>query len=373
MRRILPWLYTALILAFGAGFLAAAAVQSSAADAYRSATECPDTSSARCFQLSPGTISSVSVSQTRSGEEDTAAIDTRGSSVTVVLRPSGSEAPHVRTGAAVTVKWYQGRVTLIEVDGVGVQALDNPAAQQSDYLFYGAALMGVGALSALLPLWARRRRSRLEAAMAQTDQQPLGLQETLLPAGGSGWIMRPALKGQVLFSLGFAAVLIVLFTVPRVLGDQTRTVLAIGLDVAIIGLGGLALALFLRNSRLVADRQQVTRVNWLGRSTSYPVSTILHVDRFRTPQNLYAVFAGQDGRELFRIAGRYWDFDQVDRICEAVGLRVTGGYDEMVGARKVNARAKARGNNWTAVALMVSAVVAVTIVLVVLQMGPSSR
>jgi hypothetical protein len=71
MRRVIPWLYTALLFAVAAGFLVAAQVQSAAADTYLQARECQHTTSPDCFQLSAGTIRSVSVNQSRSGERDT--------------------------------------------------------------------------------------------------------------------------------------------------------------------------------------------------------------------------------------------------------------------------------------------------------------
>jgi hypothetical protein len=357
----------------GAGFLIAASAQSSAADAYRNARECPDTASPICFQLSPGTIRSVSVGQTRSGEQDTTVIDTRGAAVTVVLEPAASDASHIRTGAAVTVKWYQGKVTLVQVDGIGVTSIDNPLAQQSNFQFYGVGLIAFGGLSVLLQVWAIRRRALRAAALAEQSSTPtFGPEQSLLPTGSSGWIVKATLKSQAVLALGIGVIFLALFTLPRVLGDPARTVIVVGLDAAILGLGTLALIVYLRNSEVIGDRQQITRVDWLGRSRTFALSEIAHVDRFRSGQNRYAIFAGPDGKQLFRVSGIYWDFDQLDLVCRELGLKLVGSYDELVGSMAIKKRAKA-STSWGSTIIGIAALVAIIAVFVVVQIGPSSR
>jgi hypothetical protein len=373
MRRVFPWIYIALLIAMGAGFLVAAYAQGAAADAYRNARECPDTASPNCFQLSPGAIRSVSVAQPRGGEQDTTVIDTRGASVTVVLEPAASDAAHVRTGAEVTVKWYQGKVTLVQVDGVGVSSIDNPLAQQTDFEFYGIFLVGFGLLSAVLQVWVRRRRAmRAHALAMQSSATAVGLEQSLLPTGGSGWIVRATLKRQAVLALGLGVGFLILFTLPRVLGDPTRTPIVIGLDAAIAGVGILSLVLYLRNSKVIGDRQQISRVYWLGTSQTFPLSDILHVDRFRSGQSRYAIFAGRDGAQLFRVSGIYWDYDQLDQMCSELALKLVGSYDDIVGARSIRKRAKAQ-TNWGATTLAIAALAALIVVFVIVQGGPSSR
>src|SRR5258708_14114557 len=190
--RVAPWIYSGVLIAIGLAFLIVAQVQNGAADRYRNARDCADTTSPACYQISPGTIRSVSVSQTKSGERDTTVIDTRGTPVTVVLEPSYSEAAHVRTGAAVSIKWYQGKVTVVEVDGLGVPSIDNPAAQQSNFQFYGIATLVLGGASALVPIWVRRRRARQEAGHAAGRGPSAGAEPALLSDGELGWVVRPA-------------------------------------------------------------------------------------------------------------------------------------------------------------------------------------
>jgi hypothetical protein len=373
MRRFFPWIYTALLIAMGAGFLVAAYAQSSTADAYRNSSECADTASPNCFQLYPGTIKSVNVSQPRGGEQDTTVIDTQGKSVTVVLKPTGSAASHVRTGAQVTLKWYQGKVTLVEVDGLGVSSIDNPVSEQSDFQFYGIFLIVFGVFTAALPMWLRRRRAlRAQALAVQGPTAVAGLEQTLLPTGSSGWIVRATLRRQAVLAIGLGAGFLLIATLPRVLGDATRLPIVIGLDAAIIGAGIVSLFLYLRNSKVIGDRQQITRVYWLGRSQTFPLTDILHVDRFRSGQSRYAIFAGRDGRQLFRVSGIYWDYDQLDQMCRELGLDVVGDYVEIVGSRAIRKRAKAP-TNWGSTVLILAALAAIIVVFVIVQIGPSSR
>jgi hypothetical protein len=372
VRRIFPWIYSALLIAIGVGFLIAAFAQSASAGPYENARECPDAASPNCFQLSSGTIRSVSIALTRSGEQDTTVIDTRGASVTVVLEPSTSQAPHVRTGAEVTVKWYEGKATLIQVDGIGVPSIDNPAAQQFNFQFYGLVLVALGGLSVLLRIWALRRKALRSALQGSASAPALRLEQSLLPTGRNGWIVKATLKSPALLAIGIGAAFLAFATVPRVLGDPTRAALVISLDIAIVGFGAIALAVYLRNSKVIGDGQQITRVDWLGRARSFPLADIRHVDRFTSGRNRYAIFAGRDGKQLFRVSGIYWDFDQLDSACRELGLHLVGGYDEVVGSLAIKKRAKA-SSNWGATILALAGLIAILAVFVIVQIGPSSR
>jgi hypothetical protein len=371
VRRIAPWIYSGVLVAIGVAFLIAAQVQNGAADPYRRARECPDATSPDCYQVSPGTIRSVSVSQTRHGEEDTTVIDTGGTSVTVVLEPSTSEAAHVRTGAAVSVKWYQGKVTLVEVDGIGVPSIDNPAAQQSDFQFYGIAFLVLGGASTLVPIWVRRRRAQREAALAADGGSSAGMEQTLLPDGELGWLVKPALKIRAVAALALGVGFLALTTL-RVSGDPTRTDLAIASDAVLLAFGVLALLAYFRNSKVIATHKQITRVDWHGRSRTYPISDVLHVDRFRSGPNLYLIFAGRDGRQLFRVSGIYWDYERLDQMCGELGLTLVGDFGDIVGSTGINKRAKAKAN-WGATVFAIGAFIAVIAVYVILLVGPTSR
>jgi len=157
-----------------------------------------------------------------------------------------------------------------------------------------------------------------------------GLETTVVPSGGAGWIVKPSLNTSTVLRLGLLCAVVILLTL-RALLDPARTARAATLDVLIIGAAGFVLVVHFRNSKAIGDGDTITKVNWLGRSVSYPVSGIKHADRFRSSASRYLVFAGPDGRQLFRVAGIYWDFDQLDQLCDKVGIPETGGYDEGVG------------------------------------------
>jgi hypothetical protein len=370
-RRIAPWIYSGALVLIGVVFLIVAQVQSRAADTYRRARACPDVTSPDCYQLSPGTIRSVNVSQTKSGERDTTVIDTRGTSVTVVLEPSTSEASHVRTGAEVSVKWYQGKVTLVGVDGIGVPSIDNPAAEQSDIQFYGIAILVLGGASALVPIWVRRRRARREATLRAGGDSSAGAEQSLLPDGELGWVVRPAVQIRAVAALALGVGFLALTTL-RVAGDPTKTELSIAFDAVVVALGVLMLLAYFRNSKVVASHKQITRVDWLGRSQTYPILDILHVDRFRSGPNPYLIFAGRDGRQLFRVSGIYWDYKRLDQICDDLGLALIGDFDDIVGSKGINKRAHSK-SNWGATVVAIGALAIVVTVYAVLLWGPTSR
>lgn len=199
----------------------------------------------------------------------------------------------------------------------------------------------------------------------------LGLEETIVPSGGAGWIVKPSLRTSTLLRLGVLCAAVILLTL-RALLDPARTAFAATLDVLTIGVVGLVLVVHFRNSKVIADRNTITKVNWLGRSVSYPVSEVKHADRFRSSASRYLVFAGRDGRQLFRVAGIYWDFDQLDHVCHKVGIAESEGYGQVVGALSIEKRARAN-TNWVALAGQLAALIVFIIVSVVLLSGPTSR
>jgi len=184
-------------------------------------------------------------------------------------------------------------------------------------------------------------------------------------------VVRPALQIRAVAALGLGVGFLALTTL-RVSGDPTRTELAIAFDGVVLALGVLALVAYFRNSKVVASHKQITRVDWLGRSRTYPIADVLHVDRFRSGPNLYVIFAGRDGRQLFRVSGIYWDYERLVQMCGALGLSLVGDFGDIVGSRSINKRAKAR-SSWGASALAMAALIVVIAVYVGLLVGPTSR
>jgi hypothetical protein len=151
-----------------------------------------------------------------------------------------------------------------------------------------------------------------------------------------------------------------------------RTQLAIAFDVVLVAIGVLVLLAYFRNSRVIASHKQITRVDWFGGSRTYPISDVLHVDRFRSGPNPYLIFAGRDGRQLFRVSGIYWDYKRLDQMCGELGLALVGDFDDIVGSRSINKRAQAK-SNWGATILAMGALIVVITVYVSLLVGPTSR
>ena len=74
--RVFIWVYPALVLAIGLGFLVWSYFQAADADAYRRASQCAGTVTSSCYEVFTGVLSSVQVSQSRSGERDDVVIKT---------------------------------------------------------------------------------------------------------------------------------------------------------------------------------------------------------------------------------------------------------------------------------------------------------
>jgi hypothetical protein len=344
IRSFLVWLYPVLLLAVGAGFLIWSFSQAGAADAYRNAPACAagfDTSG--CYQQFDGQISSVQVSQTRDGERDDVVIQTVAQGpLTATLEPSATAAPHVRTGAQVKVKLYSGQVMLVEVDGILVASTANPVANQGDATFTGWFFVAFGVLSLAVPLYPRwRRKASAADSMASGRVGSEHLESEILPSGNLGWSVRPRRGLLSLWRFGLMAVLLLAITFPAIV-DPARSKWATGLD-SVVLLGIVVLVgLFLRNDRVFADGDTVGKTDLLGRTVRLPKHDVARADRFsvanRYGRNRHLVFVRADGRKAFEVAGPNWDYHRLDRLCRSAGIKLTGSYDELVGAFKLNQR-----------------------------------
>jgi hypothetical protein len=137
------------------------------------------------------------------------------------------------------------------------------------------------------------------------------------------------------------AVLLLGITFPAMV-DPARSKWAIGLD-SVVLLGIVVLVgLFLRNDRVFADGETVGKTDLLGRTVRLPKHDVLRADRFsvanRYGRNKHLIFVRADGRKAFEVAGPNWDYSRLDRLCKSAGIKLTGSYDELVGAFKLNQR-----------------------------------
>ncbi|HYW27217.1 MAG TPA: hypothetical protein VE953_23810 [Terriglobales bacterium] len=361
----------------GVAFFVIAAHESAAADAYRAAQPCQQASAdpANCFELSDAVIRSVHVSQTRTGEQDDVVLATPTGSLTATLAPSSADSQHVRSGAAAIAKIYRGKVTAVAVDDRTVPSAENPAADQSQWRFYGLWFVGVGLASSLvIPVW--RRVGRSARARDGSPPPPPQLQLEVVPGGGIGTVLAPRVTRSVWLQLGFAAGLLLL-TTARWLLVPALTSRVLVVDGVILFLGALALWLYLHNSRLFVDGNGLGRVDWLGRLTRYPSGSIVRANRYsvanRYRRNAYLAFVGPDGREVFKVvASAYWDRAQLEALCERARLPVEGTYRDVVTVSAMNRRVPG-SLNWARSIAITAVVVLVIIGLVLLFDGPTTR
>jgi len=158
--------------------------------------------------------------------------------------------------------------------------------------------------------------------------------------------------------------------------DPARTEGALVLDsVVILGIFAL-LGLFLRNDRVFADSERVGKTDLLGRTTSLPLSDVARADRFsvasRYSRNQHLVFVGGDGRKAFEVAGPNWDYSRLDELCKSAGIRMSGSYDDVVGAFKLNQRVPGT-TRWGQQLLWGLGLVVLIVAFVALLVGPGRR
>ena len=338
-----------------------------AADAFRSAVECPDASTGRCYQLYPGVIQAVRVVQTTSGKEEVVDIVSRGSTVHVTLLPSLTDASLVQVGTAVSVEWYVGSVAAVWVGHRAIPSTANLAIH-SNFAYLGWLLLWLAArFCAILLL--NRRMLALFAAMkvlpATVQVASLGAREVILPGGTTGWVVKPGAREAQLLPLVFAALVVI--SVRPLINTASRPFALAG-DLSLFGLAIISLGLTLRNSRLMADRASITWVDLLGRARSWSVTEIDRAAIVGLRWTDWAVpallFVGRDGRELFRLSGVYWNLDEIGAVCTLLGIPLTPGYVPIESKRAKRLR--------FAIGLVSTLISGALLVVSVLQLTPPS-
>ena len=299
------------------------------ADAFKSAVECADASSGHCYQLNPGVIQAVHVDQTSSGQEDRVDVASAGSIIHVALGPSAADASLVQTGAPVTVEWYLGRVAVVWIRGRAIPSTSSPASH-ADFAYIGWILLWVATFFWAITLLNKRMVALLAAVRilpASAEVQALAAREAILPGGTTGWVVKPRAHQTMLLFLGFAG--LVLVSARPLLNPDARP-LALAGDLLLFGAAIAGFALTLRNSRLMADRASITRVDLFGRKRSWPVAEInqaaiagLRWTDWTVPA---LIFADRDGNELFRVTSLYWNLEEVGALCVNLGVPISVGY-----------------------------------------------
>ena len=173
----------------------------------------------------------------------------------------------------------------------------------------------------------------------------------------------------------FVAALVLLLSL-RALLDPAKTLWAITLDLIVIGGTFGLVALHAHNSCVFADKQQIGKTNLFGRTTRLPLQDVQRAERFSVPNrsgvNRHLVFVRSDGRMAFEVAGPSWDFARLGRLCSGAGVTLTGSYDDLVGAFKLNQRVPGI-TKWGQQAVLLLGIFALIAAYVLLIGVPGSR
>ncbi len=325
------YLLITALAAVGCVFLLLDYGQYGAADAFRNAVECANTSSDHCYQLYPGVIQKVRVAQTTSGEQDAVDIASRGSTIHIALVPSAADASLLQAGTPVTVEWYVGSLVTVWIGGHAIPSTANLAASHANFAYVGGILVWIAALVWAIVLLNRRMLSLFDAVRilpATAEILAVATRERILPSGTTGWVIKPRPKEALFLPLLLAA--LALISIRPLMNPDSRLIALVGdllLFVPII----VRLALDFRNSRLMADRTSITLVNSIGRRRSWPLAEIqqaaivgLRWTDWTVPTLL---FVGKDGTRLFAATSVYWNLDDIGALCVTLGIPLSVDYE----------------------------------------------
>jgi len=287
---------------------------------FKAAVECGDTSSDHCYQLYPGVIQTVRTARTSSGEQDAVDITSRNTTVHVSVLPSGSDSALIRVGAPVTVEWYVGSLATVWIQGRGIPTTSNLANGHADVGFIGEVLLWLAALFGAVAFV----NQRVGADLARAS---LFLQDALPANGAAASVIEPRMR-EALF-LPVVLALIAIASARPFMNPDTRPLAMAGAALAIAPL--LVRSVLTQvNSRVLFDRDSVARVDWLRRTTRWPIAK---VDRAVIGTWRWAGWpvptlslVGRDSTELFTLTSLDWALDEVAAACAASAIRLTHGY-----------------------------------------------
>jgi hypothetical protein len=323
------YLVIAAFAAAGCVFLLLDHSEYDAANAFRNAVECADTSSDHCYQLYPGVIQTVRTAQTSSGEQDALDIASRGSTIRVSLLPSAADASLIQAGSPVTVEWYVGSVATVWIGGQAIASTSN-LATHANFAYVGWILVWLAALFWAVLLVDRRMLALFAAVRilpATAEVRAMAAREVILPRGTTGWVVKP--RAQEALLLPFVLAALALISVRPLMNPGSRPLAVVG-DVLLFGPMIVRFALTLRNGRIMADHASITRVNWLGRMHSWALADIEQAAIVGLRWSNWAVpallFIDRGGTELFRVTSINWNLDEVGALCVRIGLPLSVGY-----------------------------------------------
>jgi hypothetical protein len=316
------------------------------ADAFKGAVECADASSDHCYQLNPGVVQAVRVFQTSDGEEDKVTIASQGSAVQVSLLPSLADASLVQAGAPVTVEWYVGSVAAVWIRGRAIPSISGPAVH-ANFAYIGWGLVWLAAFFWAVMLVDRRMIALFAAVRilpATAEVQAMSAREVILPGGTTGWVVKPRTHQTLV--LPFLLASLALISIRPLMNPGSRSLALVG-DVLFFGPIVIRFALNLRNGRITADHDSISRVNWLGRVRRWPLADVqqaavigLRWSDWTVPSLL---FIARDGTELFGATSLSWNLDEIGALCVKLGVPISVGYIPRQPKRLNLARLATRG------------------------------
>ena len=331
------YLFAAVLAVVGCVFLLADAGQSIAAENYRAAKECADTSSGSCYQRSPGVINSVRVTQTTRGQRDEVQIASNNTSIHVSLLPSAADAALVQAGTAVTVEWYAGSVATVWISTHAFMSVSSPF-NHADFAYVGWILIWLAVFFGVLMLMSRRLELLFQRWVF--GGSPTG-DQVVLPRGTIGWSIRAKLREVIVLPLLFAGV--ALISIRPFMNPDHRLIGSI-VDLVLFGAALVSLTLMLRNSRVMADANSLMVSGRLGRVRTWPLTQVDVAARFnvRGPYSEIAcvTFIGHEGNPLFTVSSLFWDIAEAEALCARVGIPLDFDY-YLTRARRVSRKLQA--------------------------------
>ena len=314
MANLRVYLLIATLVVAGLFLLFLDRAEYGAADAFKGAVECADTSSDHCFQLYPGTIESVRKAQTSSGEQDAVDLATRNRVIHVSLIPSSSDSVLITAGSPVTVEWYVGSVVAVRIQGRSIPSTANLAAGHANVGFIGAVLLWLGGLL-LAILFVNSR------AAADLERAKLALEEGPTPRLNESEVIYPRMREALLLPVGLAFVAFA--SAGPIVNPGTSRLAIAAVAVACAPLL-LRLVLTLVNGRVVVDRRTIRHVDWLRRARSWPIAEVRSAAigsvRWAGWDVPTISIVGMDRRDLFTLTSLDWSVAELSAACAAAGI-----------------------------------------------------
>ena len=323
--RKFSWTYLliAIVGAAGCVFLLIDRSFYAAADAFRAAVECPDTNSDHCYQVYPGVIDTVRIVQTGSGPEAPVDVTSEGSTHHVSLLITDADEGLLQPGTKVQLEWYTGNIASVLLGGRILPTTQNLAGSHPNFAFVGGVLIWLAAMfGAIMVVNHRAAAALARMQVLPTEQQVKALAASpQLLSYGAGWMVRA--RANELVVLPFALAVVALIS-SRPLMNPDHGSAALFAEGVLLAAGTGRLLLTFLNSSFTIDRTTVAVTDWLGRTRSWPLETVVgavlaSVSAFGWWVPAIVFIDRDDASPLVRTS-LFWKPDKIAAACIAAGL-----------------------------------------------------